>query len=404
MNKPPLLYLVHRIPYPPNKGDKIRSFNLLKELSKDFDIHLGCFIDDPFDWKYVSELSQWCRTVYCEDQSKLVAKLKGLTSFLTFKPITLPYYASNNMQRWVHQVIDEHQIQQVLVFSSSMAQFVDHSRYNHLNRVIDFVDIDSDKWRQYALKQKGVMRWVYQREHALLQAYEQGYCERFNASLFVSPDEAHLFRTMMPEKLANKIDYVLNGVDIEFFNPEIELPDAIEMPVQSPALVFTGAMDYWANVDAVIWFCQQVWPSLKAKQPKLHFYIVGGNPTSEVKALAALADVHVTGRVHDVRPFIRDAAVVVAPLQIARGIQNKVLEAMAMNKPIVATHMAMEGINSPNHADLLQTDDATEFETAILSILKREQPIDCPNRRYVIDHFTWPATLQQLKPLLQRMP
>lgn len=397
MAKPKILYLCHRIPYPPNKGDKIRSFNLLKELAKTHDVYLGCFVDDPYDLQYVDKLSEFC-VEYCSPAlPKLWAKLKGLSSFLTGKPITLPYYHNQQLDRWVARILAEHQIETVFVFSSSMAQYVDRPQHQSLCRVIDFVDIDSDKWRQYANKQQGVMRWIFQREYRLLQRYEQRYCEQFDHSLFVSPDEAMMFKTLMPAVLAPKIAALLNGVDVDFFNPNALMANA-EVTLNDDYIVFTGAMDYWANADAVIWFCDHVWPLIKAAKPSLQFMIVGGNPDPKVVALAERAGVIVTGRVHDVRPYIQHAKVVVAPLQIARGIQNKVLEAMSLNKPIVATAMAMEGINAPISLCLAQTDDPTEFAQHVLAMLS--SPPSVTSRDWVIRHFTWQATLSQLPRLL----
>ncbi len=399
MAKPKLLYLCHRIPYPPNKGDKIRSFNLLKALAEQYEVYLGCFIDDEYDFQYIDKLADWCVEYKCRRLRKSFAKLKGLSAFLTNKPITLPYYADHELQHWVHQVIEKHQIDTVMVFSSSMAQYVDEEQYKTLHRVIDFVDVDSDKWRQYADNQRGVMSWVYRRESRQLLRLEQRYCENFNYSLFVSPDEAQLFRSLMPAILNDKIQPLLNGVDVRFFDPAATVKTP-EYTLQIPYLVFTGAMDYWANVDAVLWFFQQVWPQLRAQRPELHFYIVGGNPTAEVLALHGHQQVWVTGRVDDVRPYIRSAELVVAPLRIARGIQNKVLEAMALNKKIVASDMAMEGINAPKSPYLVQSDDATEFLRLCLAMLQQEDAL-CTNREWVQQHFTWPVTLTPLPGYLQ---
>lgn len=395
MAKPTLLYLCHRIPYPPNKGDKIRSFNLLKALCRDYDVYLGCFIDDPFDWQYEQKLAQWCVEYRCIHQHKLRSKLKGLWSFVSGQPITLPYYASRALQHWVDDVIKRVQPDTVLVFSSAMAQFVDQSRYQSLHKVIDLVDVDSDKWRQYADNHRGLMRWIYQREHRLLARYEQACLANFAHTLLVSADEARLFQQMSPPALQPKIQPLLNGVDTVFFDPTVPL----EWPAGlngAPYLVFTGAMDYWANVDAVCWFVREVWPSLKAARPELAFYIVGGNPTAEVEALQQQGSIFVTGRVQDVRPYIAGAALVVAPLRIARGIQNKVLEAMAMAKPIVATHMAMEGINAPTHHALQQSDDAATFATLCLQLLASAPPGQI-NRDWVLANFTWQATLKPLQ-------
>jgi sugar transferase (PEP-CTERM/EpsH1 system associated) len=400
MAKSKILYLCHRIPYPPNKGDKIRSFNLLKALSEQYEVHLGCFIDDDFDYQYVDKLAQWCVDYKCRPQKKWRAKLKGLTSFLTGQPITIPYYSDVQLQRWVDHTLAKYQIDTVVVFSSSMAQFVDKPQYRHLHRVIDFVDVDSDKWRQYAENHGGIMRWVYQREHRLLQKVERQYCEHFDRSLFVSPDEAELFRTLMPHDLSPKIQPLLNGVDVRFFDPSLPL-SAAEFELNKPYIVFTGAMDYWANVDAVCWFVEHVWPGILQQHPTLHFMIVGGNPSSEVKELAKNPGIVVTGRVEDVRPYIHNALLVVAPLRIARGIQNKVLEAMAMNKIVIATAMAMEGINAPESAWLKQTDAAAEFTTHVLESLSSPSS-NIAARQWIIDHFTWSATLEPLKQWMRR--
>lgn len=393
--KPALLMLVHRIPYPPNKGDKIRSFNLMKALSEHYAIHLGCFIDDPYDKQYRDKLLQWCASVCCIDLIKWQAKLRGLSGFLSNSAITLPYYFNPAMAGWVNKQMQQHDINHVLVYSSSMAQYVDHEQYQSLRRVIDFVDIDSDKWRQYAEKSTGIKRWFYQREARLLQQYEMQICQHFNSSLFVSDDEAKAFRSLLPQQQHSRVHSVLNGVDTEYFSPEVP-PASAEKPLPPHYIVFTGAMDYWANVDAVCWFCQHVWPRLKQQHPDLHFLIVGGNPGQDVKALAQQPGVIISGRVQDVRPYISAARFAVAPMLIARGIQNKVLEAMAMDKTVVCTSMAMEGINAPHGQGALIADGVEAFAQACLQAL-RAAPAAAQNRRWIMQHFTWQQTLAPLR-------
>ena len=398
--KPPLLMLVHRIPYPPNKGDKIRSFNLLKQLAEHYEVHLGCFIDDPFDLQYQHNLQQWCASVCCVQQSKWQAKLVGLSGFITNKAITLPYYFSATMQKWVNRTLSEQPINQVVVYSSSMAQYVDKPEYQSLNRVIDFVDIDSDKWRQYANKSTGIKRWFYQREARLLQQYEIDICSRFNNSLFVSDDEAQAFRTLVEPAQHNKVHSLLNGVDVDFFTPEAATREA-EVTLPKQYIVFTGAMDYWANVDAVCWFCQHIWPRLRQQYPQLHFMIVGGKPSTEVRALTKLNGVIVTGRVHDVRTYIKSAQFAVAPMLIARGIQNKVLEAMAMDKAVVCSSMAMEGINAPVTENAVIADGVDDFTKACLKLLEYPAAA-CSNRQWILQHFTWQKTLAKLEQFISR--
>lgn len=398
MSKEPLLFLCHRIPFPPNKGDKIRSFNILKQLTQQFDVYLGCFIDDPFDKRYVDELSQYCHELFTLDQNKHVAKIKGLTSFLTGKPITLPYYFDFRMKRWADNTLAQHNISKVFVYSSSMAQYCQDDKYNSLDRVIDFVDVDSDKWRQYAEKKSGISKWVFNREYQLLGQCEDKICQAFDHSLFVSPDEADLFKQRQMNRDKSKVHGILNGVDVKYFAPDAITAEEPLVP-NEPFISFTGAMDYWANVDAVIWFVEQVWPLIIKAFPDTKFVIAGGNPTADVKALATVQGIVVTGRVVDVRPFISEASCVVAPLRIARGIQNKVLEAMSLNKPVVCTSMAMEGINAPKGKHVHIEDTPLLMAQACIDYLNQATISDCENRDWILEHFTWHKTLKPVSSL-----
>ena len=394
--KEPLLFLCHRIPFPPNKGDKIRSFNILKKLAEHYDIHLGCFIDDPFDKQYVDGLQKYCSSVFHLNQHKTIAKIKGLTSLLTGKPITLPYYFDKRMQQWTKRTFLQENVSKIFVYSSSMAQYCEGDLFGFTKRVIDFVDVDSDKWRQYAEKKSGIAKWVFQREHKLLANYEDKICAKFDHSLFVSPDEATLFRNRQPKAQQAKVHGLLNGVDVKFFDPQASFSEEALVP-KKPFISFTGAMDYWANVDAVLWFAEHVWPLIIQQQPDAVFCIVGGNPSKEVSALAQQQGIEVTGRVHDVRPFIAKAQCVAAPMQIARGIQNKVLEAMSLNKGIVVSSMAMEGINAPSNNNIAIVDDAKTYANKCLEFFNTEMiNSDITNRQWVLEHFTWQQTLQPL--------
>lgn len=403
--KEPLLYLCHRIPFPPNKGDKIRSFNILKKLSENYEVHLGCFIDDPFDKQYIDGLKKYCCSVFHLDQNKIIAKVKGLKAFVTNKPITLPYYFDKRMQQWVKQTISRHIITKVFIYSSSMAQYCQNETdgkrnsidFSSLERVIDFVDVDSDKWRQYADKKMGIAKWLFNREHRLLTQVENQICQQFTHSLFVSPDEAELFRQRQPIALQNKIHGVLNGVDTKFFDPLAAFSDETLVP-DVDFISFTGAMDYWANIDSVLWFVKEVWPKILVKKPQAKFVIVGGNPSSEIKALAKQQGIIVTGRVHDVRPFITKAQCIVAPLRIARGIQNKVLEAMSLNKPVILTKMAMEGINAPASRSVHILDDPNSFaEKCVEYLIDDKKSKEESNRKWILNQFTWQQTLRPLR-------
>lgn len=395
MDKIPLLFLCHRIPFPPNKGDKIRSFNILKELSKRFTIYLASFVDDPYDWQYAGKLDDYCEEVFLLNQNKTKCKIKGLGAFVTGKSISEHYYASPKMQQWVDQTISRKQITQVFVYSSAMAIY-SQQHVSNIHQVIDFVDVDSDKWRQYAENKTGIAKWVYAREHKKLQSFENKVAEQSVYSLFVSDPEAKLFKQQLPEKLRDRVQGMLNGVDVDFFSPNAEMNDIKETSLD---VVFTGAMDYWANVDAVVWFAEKVWPLVLETKPEATFYIVGGNPTSQVNALNGKLGITVTGRVEDVRPYIHNASVSVAPLQIARGIQNKIIEAMSMAKPVIATSLAIEGIHAST-PNIRITDDASEFSKLVCDYI--EQPKNAPeNRQWIIENLKWTATLSGLSNLFK---
>lgn len=401
--KIPLLFLCHRIPFPPNKGDKIRSFNILKKLNKHFDVHLGYFIDDPFDLQYTDELNTYCTSQFFLTQNKRIAKLKGLTSFLTGKPITLPYYYDYKMQAWVNRITEKHNIERVFVFSSSMAQYCQKHTFEQATKVIDFVDVDSDKWRQYAQKTTGIYRWIYQREYRYLAKYEDLICRHFDYSLFVSPQEATLFSDRQNITEQGKVLGVLNGVDLDFFNCNKEfVKEAI--PEGESFISFTGAMDYWANVEAVEWFVSSIWPAIRSAHPQLKFYVVGGNPSKEIIALNNQQGVVVTGRVNDIRPYIEQAKCIVAPMQIARGIQNKVLEAMALSKAVVMTSLAAEGISLPDIQKEYVTNDEVTLIEHINKLLNNSDlcsEIGQENRRWMDTHFRWNDVLAPLPVLLK---
>jgi len=386
-----LLFLAHRIPYPPNKGDKIRSYHFLKYLAERYSVFLGTFVDDPNDRQYIAQLDPLCADSYYQNITPFHSKIKSLQGLLTGQALSVPYYQSPGLQAWVRDTVTQHAIKKVLVFSGAMAQFVDH--WDSLDVVVDFVDVDSDKWRQYAEKKHGLARWVYAREARYLLAFEQGIARKAKASLFVSEQEAALFQNLADVE-PDKIRYVNNGVDTEYFSPEHVFQPPF--PADVLAIVFTGAMDYWANVDAVVWFAQQVLPLLRQQIPQAKFYIVGGKPTKVVQQLAENPNIIVTGSVPDVRPYLAHARLAVAPLRIARGIQNKVLEAMAMGKHVVATSAAMEGIAYDPSLAVSVSDKADQWLELLGGLLSQQSLPAGQNRTFIQAQFSWQENVRTL--------
>lgn len=389
-----LLFLAHRLPWPPNKGDKIRSYNMLRELAQHFRVHVGCFIDDAHDWNEIEGLRPQVASLHAETLRPRLARLRSATGLLSGEPLSLPYYRQRGMQRWVDACIAEKNIRHVVCFSSVMAQYV--MKHGGLARYMDFVDMDSDKWRQYAQHKSFPMSQVYAREGRTLLQAESAIARAFDYSWFVSAAEVASFHAASgigPDKAG----WFGNGVDLEYFR--VGDHHASPYPASVPVCVFTGAMDYFANVDAVVWFAEEVWPRIRAQLPAAQFWIVGSNPSVTVRALAQREGITVTGRVADVRSYVQHARCAVAPLRIARGIQNKVLEALAMGKPAICSPAAAEGLQHDDFLASLTVDAPDDFAARCLHWL-RDSSSQPACRAYVEQHYQWQ---RNLAPLITRL-
>jgi polysaccharide biosynthesis protein PslH len=385
-----LLYLVHRLPYPPNKGDKVRSYHLLKHLAARHRVFLGTFIDDPQDEAYVDALLPYCADTYIARFSPGAAKLRSLSGLLFDEALTLPYYRNAGLQAWVASTVREQQIDAAVIFSSAMAQYV--QGFPQIRTLVDFVDVDSAKWTQYAPNHRWPLSWLYRREGERLLAFERSVAARATHSFFVTDNETELFCRSAPE-CKDRVEAMSNGVDAEFFSPE--QTTASPYAAGELALVFTGAMDYWPNIDAVSWFSAEVLPQVQERWPGVRFYIVGRSPAPTVQALAS-EQIVVTGTVPDVRPYLQHASVVVAPLRVARGIQNKVLEAMAMGLPVVASQECAGAVDAVAGRDFLSAEKADDYLQHIDSLLqspKRAAVMGKAARERVLARYSWEAHL-----------
>jgi polysaccharide biosynthesis protein PslH len=397
----PLMFLCHRIPYPPDKGDKIRAWHMLSHLARTHNVHLGCLIDDPADVVHVPALRAVCASVSCHVIDKRRQRIKALLRARPGRPLTLDYFYHADLQSWVRQTLPT--MDRLFVYSSAMARYVldeglPGDGMAMMAKTLDMVDVDSEKWSTYALRTKWPMRSIWAREGRTLLAFERRAARWFDHTLFVSSDECHRFETLAPES-RGRAQWVENGVDLEYFSPS----QAGESPYgEAPCpVVFTGTMDYWPNADAVDFFARSALPLLRRRRPDVTFHVVGANPTPEVQALAALPGVHVTGRVPDTRPYIAHAALAVAPLRIARGIQNKVLEAMAMARPVLASPQAFEGLRAQPGRDLLVAEGAEALADSAAAVLDGGHAgLGQAGRQAVERGYAWPAVLQQLDRLL----
>ncbi len=410
-----LLFLSHRIPYPPDKGDKIRAWHMFKHLAQRFRMHLGCFVDDPDDAAYVAELRPLCANLACIQIDRRTQRLKALLRARPGQPLTLGYFHDARLQRWVDATLARHTIRHIFVYSSAVAHYVMRAAapkgepVAQTVRVLDMVDVDSAKWSAYAATAGWPARVVYAREGRTLLAFERRAARAFNRSIFVNETEWRHFVDLAPEARAYT-GWVDNGVDLAHFSPKLDFADpfpAMASPVgppsgprAAPRLVFTGRMDYRPNIDAVTWFAQAVMPKLRERVPAAQFAIVGAAPVPEVSRLAELPGVLVTGRVADTRPWLAYATIVVAPLLIGRGTQNKVLEGMAMARPVIATPEAFEGVQAMPERDILLATGVEQTIERIIDVLSGRHPgLGTAARRAVELRHDWSVTLARLDDL-----
>jgi sugar transferase (PEP-CTERM/EpsH1 system associated) len=392
-----LLFISHRIPYPLTKGEKIRAHTLITHFGKSYNVHLGCLIDDPADWEHVPYLRTICADVAVFGIDKRWQKLKALARIRPGRPLMLDYYFHPALQRWVDATLARQHIDIIYIYSAAMAPYA--LDLDRPGKILDMQDIDSEKWALYARESGWPMRAIWAREARTLLAYERRAAAGCGGTFFVTEAETRRFAELAPET-ADRLTWIEMGVDLDYFAPSATFGCPFEGG--GPHLVFTGNMDYWPNADAAEWFAHQVMPLLRPRWPGAQFHIVGNNPGPPVLRLRALPGVHVTGRVPDVRPYVSHAAVAVAPLRMARGVQNKVLEAMAMGKPVVASSGAFEGLRAAPGRDLLVADGEAQTAQAVLGVLDGRHPrLGAKAREAVERGYAWGEILQKLDACLE---
>lgn len=385
------LFLAHRIPYPPDKGDKIRSWRMLSHLAERYDVHLGCFVDNPEDMAYADFLRSMTASAVFIPLSRRAARLRSIAALPSGRPLSFAYFDDPRMRRFV----DERRRRNLageFAFSSSMAPYIE-KKTGSGPRFVDLCDADSEKWREYAARVRGPMKAIYGLEARRLAAAETRIINWADASFAVSRAESAVFESR--GGLDKPVACVGNGVDADYFSPA-----AIhEAPHPAFDVVFVGAMDYRANIDAATWFAKAVWPMVRVSAPAATFGVVGARPAQAVRALGGGDGVTVTGRVEDVRPFLKSAKAVIAPLRVARGVQNKALEAMAMARPLVATASVASAIEARAGQELLVADRPEDFAAAVLGLIsgsEKGDAIGAAARARVIEDFGWPAKLAEL--------
>ena len=409
-SRPTVLFLVHRIPYPPNRGDRIRSFHMLDFLARRAEVALAFLSEQRPSADAQRALAERCGWVDWALWGRWRRWGRAAWSFARGRTATEGLFASGPLRRKLQRWLGEHRPDAVLVFCSSMAPYLNLPGLERVRTVVDLVDVDSQKWFDYARLSRGWRRWAYEQEGQRLRRLEQWIGQRASAVVLTGPHEAALYRQIAPT--AN-VHVVLNGVDLDYFRPDDRTavqPWASGLPPRGSSssggerCVFVGALDYQANIDGIAWFCQEVWPEVVRRRTNAQFVVVGSHPTGQVYRLARQTPgVRLVGPAPDVRPYLAEAEVVVVPLRVARGIQNKVLEALAMGKAVLATPQALEGlaVQPGVHAEsVAEPADWAEKLCHLWADPHRRAALGQAGRTYVQTHHRWDQTLRPLAWLL----
>ena len=364
-----ILFLAHRVPFPPDRGDKIRSHHILRHLATLGPVHVACFGETEEDMAQDAALAAISAS-HCLVQRRVPVPLAALQAVAGGKPVSLTAFASPRIRRYVDHALATRPIAAIVVFSGQMAQYLpDRARCFSGRIVMDFVDVDSAKFEAYAASKPQPLSALYRREARLMQQFEAVVAARVDCSLLATHEEAELFASRLDKTHTFGNVYALqNGVDTVYFDPA-GIPRVAAMLHGGPHIVFTGQMDYPPNIEAARHFAHTVMPTIRAKLPQAQFDVVGRAPTAAVRALDGLNGTRVHGEVPDVRPWLAGADLVVAPLLIARGVQNKVLEAMAMARPVLATRAAATGIGAREGTDLAVADGSDALAAAAIALL-----------------------------------
>lgn len=357
-----LLLLTHRLPYAPNRGDRIRSYYLMRELSRFARVSLFSLVHDDDELAHAGTVP-FASQVGTAFVPRLANLTRGALRLPTSRPLTHALLDAPNAHEVIRGLVARHPPDVVVAYCSGMARFAMEPPLADVPFVLDMVDVDSEKWSDLGNHAGQPRRWIYQREARTLAAFEVCAAERAQAVTVVTEREREALVALTTKA---SVHVVPNGVDVEAFAPSTP-------PAEAPIVVFSGMMDYSPNIDAVTWFADRVWPQVKLERPDARFVIVGARPVAAVQALATRdASIVVTGQVERVQPYLWDAAVAVAPIQMARGVQNKVLEALAAGVPAVVSEAVAAGLPpSVVERGCLVADDPEAFGHAVVSVLGR---------------------------------
>jgi sugar transferase (PEP-CTERM/EpsH1 system associated) len=396
-----VLFVCHSFPVPPKSGDKIRAYHIIRHLARRHRVTVATLTRTPGDRALADAWRGGTPPDGMDNVKLIAAHLDGflpaarmIARLPTPVPSSFGYFHSRDLRHMIDAELAHRSFGLVFVHCSSVAHYVD--RAHGMPRILDFADMDSQKWLDYGQQRRFPVALGYRLEGIKLEREERHLASRFDVCTVVTPAE---LATLNGYRASCRSDWFPNGVDCEYFQPAREAYDR-------DLVVFVGKMDYFPNEQGVIDFCRDTWPSIRAARPAARFAVVGSNPTRAVRALAAIDGVTVTGAVDDVRPWLARAAVAVAPLKLARGTQNKVLEAMAAGIPVVASRLAARGVDAVADEHLLVVDDPDSSAAAVLRIMDDESlraRLAAAGRARMLSHHTWSHAMERLDTIVGRL-
>jgi len=353
-----MFFVCQRVPFPPDRGDKITTFNEICHLSAEHELHVFCLGDSDRDLDNVPGLLRYAKSVTAVPVSKTASRMRAVIALLTGKSLSVAAFNEARLHAAIRSKFVELEPDLIIVYSCNVAQYAEH--FAQVARIMQFAELDSRKWRQYAERSYIPLKWIYAIEERRFFSYERHIAQSFSHALVCTAVEKDEFERLIP---GVPVSLVGNGVDLAYFYPA-------GRPKRPASIIFTGVMNYLPNIDAVVWFCREILPIVQSQIPEVSFTICGNRPVPAVQRLAKLRGITVTGWVLDTRPYLDEAEVFVAPLRMARGIQNKVLEALAMGLPCVASTAAWSGTVVPKGEGIWATDDAREFAAYVIRLLQ----------------------------------
>ena len=388
-----ILLLCHRFPYPPDGGAKIRPFHMIRHLQKSHQVTVASLVRDDEEERAASGLAEYCERYHFERIGKWAARFRMVFNLLTRTPSSMGFFHSPALHKWVRAELARENYDLIITHCSSMAPYVEH--VTDVKKILDFTDMDSQKWLTYVPVQPWPMSWGYKIEGTKLARAEAELARKFDLSTTATAAETE---TLDGFGTGAASGWFPNGVDSEYFSPSGEDYDP-------DLVVFLGRMDYYPNRECMLRFADDVMPKLQQRRPGTKLRIVGANPPADVRALGDRKGIEVTGSVPDVRPHLLAGALSVAPLTIARGTQNKILEALAAGVPVVSSRLAARGTDAVPGEHLLTADTPDEYCDAILRLLDdpaEREKFSVAGRKRMLSHHSWDAAMERLDQLIQK--